>query len=76
MPNLRNRFNLELPKPTSENGVEYLFKCVCLHKEGTELLPQNFEIAREQFSIGESKYFTKVMAVLYLKRICGCYYFK
>jgi beta-galactosidase len=38
MPQSKKQVQLELPKLTSENGVEYLFKCVCLHKEGTELL--------------------------------------
>ena len=30
-------------------------------KEGTEVLPQNFEVAREQFSIRETKYFVKAI---------------
>ena len=57
--NPRNKFKLELPKLQSKEGIEYLLNIFAYTKEVTEVLPQNFEIAREQFSISESKYFVK-----------------
>lgn len=59
-PQSKKQIQIELPKLTTEDGVEYLLNVFAYTKEGTELLPQNFEIAREQFSIGESNYFVKV----------------
>jgi beta-galactosidase len=58
-PQSKKQVQIELPKLNVEDGVEYLLNVFAYTKEGMELLPQNFEIAREQFSIGESKYFAK-----------------
>ncbi len=58
-PQSKKKIQLELPKILAEEGVEYLLNIFAYTKEGTEVMPQNFEIAREQFSIGENHYFTK-----------------
>nr|WP_294927724.1 glycoside hydrolase family 2 TIM barrel-domain containing protein [uncultured Flavobacterium sp.] len=53
------QLEIDLPKLSTENGVEYLLNIFAYTKAGNEVLPQNFEVAREQFSIGESNYFVK-----------------
>ena len=58
-PQSKKQVQLELTKLSAENGVEYLLNIFAYTKEGNEVLPQNFEVAREQFSIGESNYFVK-----------------
>ncbi|MBS7256375.1 glycoside hydrolase family 2 TIM barrel-domain containing protein [Flavobacterium branchiicola] len=58
-PQSKKQIKLELPKIVIEDGVEYLVNIFANTKYGTEVLPQNFEVAREQFSIGEGKYFVK-----------------
>lgn len=58
-PQSKKQVQLELPKLSAENGVEYLLNVFAYTKAGNEVLPQNFEVAREQFSIGENKYFVK-----------------
>jgi beta-galactosidase len=57
----KKQLQLELPKMTVEDGVEYLVNVYAYTKFGSAVLPQNFEVAREQFAIGESKYFMKVV---------------
>ena len=42
-----------------KTGVEYLINVFATTKKATELLPQNFEIAREQFFIGKNNYFAE-----------------
>jgi beta-galactosidase len=59
-PQSKKEVQIELPKNTTKDGVEYHLNIYAYTKEGTAVLPQNFEVAREQFSIGESKYFVKV----------------
>jgi beta-galactosidase len=48
-----------LPKLQSKEGVEYLLNVFAYTKTGSEMLPQNFEIAREQFVIESDNYFAK-----------------
>jgi beta-galactosidase len=55
----KKQVQLELPNISAEDGVEYLLNIFARTKMGNEVLPQNFEVAREQFSIGESNYFVK-----------------
>jgi beta-galactosidase len=59
-PQTKKEFQVDMPKITPKEGVEYLLNIYAFTKEGTAVLPQNFEVAREQFSIGESKYFVKI----------------
>ncbi|WP_281297528.1 glycoside hydrolase family 2 TIM barrel-domain containing protein [Flavobacterium limnophilum] len=58
-PQSKKQVQIGLPKISAEKGVEYLLNIFAYTKEGNEVLPQNFEVAREQFSIGESSYFVK-----------------
>ncbi|RTZ02537.1 DUF4981 domain-containing protein [Flavobacterium sp. RSP49] len=58
-PQSKKQVQFELPKIATKDGVEYLLNIFAYTKEGTEVLPQNYEVAREQFSIGEPKYFVK-----------------
>jgi len=58
-PESQKDFKLALPEITSEDGVEYLLNVFAYTKTGSDLLPQGFEVAREQFKIGENNYFAK-----------------
>lgn len=59
-PQLKKQIQLELPKITVTDGEEYLLNVFAYTKEGTEVMPENFEVAREQFSLAENRYFAKV----------------
>ena len=58
-PQSKKQIQLELPKLTAKDGTEYLLNIFAYTRKGTEVLPQNFEVAREQFSIGANTYFVK-----------------
>ncbi|MEO7977570.1 glycoside hydrolase family 2 TIM barrel-domain containing protein [Flavobacterium sp.] len=58
-PQSKKEVQIGLPKLITKDGVEYLLNMYAYTRKGSEVLPQNFEVAREQFSIGESKYFIK-----------------
>jgi beta-galactosidase len=58
-PKSRKQFKIDLPKLASKPEVEYLLNVFAYTKTGSELLPQNFEIAKEQFVIAGENYFTK-----------------
>jgi len=55
----KKQVQLDLPKMSAKDGVEYLVNIFAYTKVGNEVLPQNFEVAREQFKIGEERYFSK-----------------
>ena len=55
----KKQVQLELPKLLAKDGVEYLLNIFAYTRVGSEIFPQNFEVAREQFNIGESRYFVK-----------------
>ncbi|MGO4770488.1 glycoside hydrolase family 2 TIM barrel-domain containing protein [Flavobacterium sp. W22_SRS_FK3] len=59
IPKSKKQFKINLPKLQSKEGVEYLLNVFAYTKTGSELLPQNFEIAREQFVIESGDYFAK-----------------
>jgi len=59
IPQSRKQVKLDLGNLPSKDGVEYALNLFAYTKTGTEVLPQNFEVAREQFNIGEGKYFVK-----------------
>jgi beta-galactosidase len=61
-PQLKKQVQLKLPKITQVDGEEYLLNIFAYAKEGTAVLPENFEVAREQFSLTEDNYFSKVAA--------------
>ncbi|POY40562.1 beta-galactosidase [Flavobacterium alvei] len=58
-PKSKKQFTIDLPKLESKVGTEYLLNVFAYTKTGSELLPQNFEIAREQFVIESGNYFAK-----------------
>jgi beta-galactosidase len=58
-PKSKKQFKLDLPKLQSKQGVEYLLNVFAYTKRGSELLPQNFEIAKEQFVLESDHYFEK-----------------
>ncbi|MBA4319678.1 MAG: beta-galactosidase, partial [Flavobacterium sp.] len=58
-PKSKKQFTIDLPKLQSKSGVEYLLNVFAYTKIGSELLPQNFEVAREQFVIESENYFAK-----------------
>ncbi|MEO7977959.1 glycoside hydrolase family 2 TIM barrel-domain containing protein, partial [Flavobacterium sp.] len=58
-PKTKKQFKLNLPKLESKEGTEYLLNIYAYTKIGSELLPQNFEIAKEQFVIQDENYFAK-----------------
>ena len=58
-PQSNKQVKIDLPALSSKDGVEYLLNVFATTRTGTDVLPQNFEIAREQFKLGEGKYFNK-----------------
>ena len=58
-PKSKKQFTIDLPKLESKAETEYLLNVFAYTKTGSELLPQNFEIAREQFVIEGGNYFAK-----------------
>jgi beta-galactosidase len=58
-PKSQKQFKINLPKLESKPGTEYLLNVFAYTKTGSELLSQNFEIAREQFVIESENYFAK-----------------
>ncbi|TCN53161.1 DUF4981 domain-containing protein [Flavobacterium circumlabens] len=58
-PKTKKKFKLDLPKLESKEGTEYVLNVFAYTKTGSELLPQHFEIAKEQFVIEDSNYFAK-----------------
>jgi beta-galactosidase len=58
-PKSQKDFKVNLPKLVSKEGTEYLLNVFAYTKVGSELIPENFEIAREQFVIENDNYFAK-----------------
>ncbi|MDA6070170.1 DUF4981 domain-containing protein [Flavobacterium sp. AC] len=61
-PKSKKQFKLNLPKLQSKQGVEYLLNVFAYTKIGSEVLPQNFAIAKEQFVLDGDNYFEKTTA--------------
>lgn len=61
-PKSKKQYKLNLPKLQSKQGVEYLLNVFAYTKIGSEVLPQNFEIAKEQFVLDGDNYFEKTTA--------------
>lgn len=59
-PQQSKQIKLELPQLSASNGEEFLLNVFAFSKTATDLVPAGHEVAREQFSLGESKYFAKV----------------
>ncbi|WP_035645120.1 glycoside hydrolase family 2 TIM barrel-domain containing protein [Flavobacterium sp. ASV13] len=58
-PKSEKEFKIDFPKITAKPGFEYLLNVFANTKTGSELMPQNFEIAKEQFVIEGENYFAK-----------------
>jgi Beta-galactosidase/beta-glucuronidase len=58
-PESEKQVQLAMPNMPTSNGVEYLLNLYAYTRNGSEVIPQGHEMAREQFKLGESKYFTK-----------------
>ncbi|MDP4239306.1 MAG: glycoside hydrolase family 2 TIM barrel-domain containing protein, partial [Bacteroidota bacterium] len=58
-PQTKKQVQLALPELPATDGVEYLLNVFAFTRTGTEVIPQGYEIAREQFKLGEGKYFVK-----------------
>ena len=56
-PGSEKQVQLILPEIKTNDGEEYFLNVFAKTRFGTEVIPQNHEIAREQFNLGESKYF-------------------
>jgi len=61
-PQSEKQVQLALPSLSAKQGVEYALNIFAYTRKGTAVLPQNFEVAREQFDLGVSKYFEPVVA--------------
>ncbi|TDW44634.1 beta-galactosidase [Flavobacterium sp. 270] len=58
-PKSKKQFKINLPQLPSKSGVEYLLNVFACTKTSTELIPENFEIAKEQFVLQNENYFAK-----------------
>lgn len=55
----KKQIQLELPKLNEMDGVEYTVNIYVYTKIGNEILPQHFEIAREEFNLSGENFFSK-----------------
>jgi len=58
-PESEKQVQLAIPEMSVADGVEYLLNVFAYTRYGSEVVPQGHEVAREQFKLGESKYFIK-----------------
>jgi beta-galactosidase len=58
-PQSQKKIQLEVPKLNPKEGVEYLLDIYAHTRNGSDVLPQDFEVAREQFTMGSGSYFSK-----------------
>lgn len=58
-PLTKKQVKLDLPDVSAKDGKEYLLNIFAYTKYGTEVIPQNHEVAREQFVLSESRFFAK-----------------
>nr|WP_315196155.1 glycoside hydrolase family 2 TIM barrel-domain containing protein [uncultured Flavobacterium sp.] len=65
----KKEFKIDLPKLQSKPGVEYLLNVFANTKIGSEIVPQNFEIAREQFVIETGNYFAKAEQTAFSSKV-------
>ncbi|MCE5331205.1 MAG: DUF4981 domain-containing protein [Bacteroidales bacterium] len=60
-PQSKKQITLELPELQSKDGVERALNIFAYTRYGSEALPQGHEVAREQFVLGEERFFTKAV---------------
>ncbi len=58
-PDSEKQMQLSMPEMPIANGVEYLLNLFAYTRNGSEIIPQHHEVAREQFLLPNSKYFSK-----------------
>ncbi|MEI7502137.1 MAG: glycoside hydrolase family 2 TIM barrel-domain containing protein, partial [Paludibacter sp.] len=58
-PESQKQVQLAMPEMPVADGVEYLLNVFAYTRYGTEVVPQGHEVAREQFKLGEGKFFAK-----------------
>jgi beta-galactosidase len=56
---LEKQVQLALPEISTTDGKEYFLNIFANTRKGSDVLPQGHEVAREQFKLGEGKYFVK-----------------
>lgn len=61
-PESEKQVQLAMPEMPATDGVEYLLNVFAYTRVGSEIIPQGHEVAREQFKLGEGKYFVKTAA--------------
>lgn len=61
-PHQKKNLRLELPA-ISEDGNEYFLNLYAYTKEGTDLVPAHYEVAKVQLKLGEGNFFTSLPAV-------------
>ncbi len=59
VPESEKEVQLAMPEMPATDGVEYLLNVFAYTRYGSEVVPQGHEVAREQFKLGQSKYFVK-----------------
>ncbi|HLP04426.1 MAG TPA: glycoside hydrolase family 2 TIM barrel-domain containing protein [Paludibacter sp.] len=60
-PESEKQVQLEMPEMPATNGTEYYLNVFAYTRTGNEIIPQRHEVAREQFAMGQGKYFTKTV---------------
>lgn len=61
-PQTQKQVKLELPATEAKNGFEYMLNVFAYTLDATELLPADYEVAREEFLVEKSNYFVKAIA--------------
>ncbi len=59
LPGTEKKVQLNLPQLIKKDGVEYWLNLSANTKAGTTLIPQNYEVAREQFKLSDTNYFVQ-----------------
>jgi len=57
-PDSEKQVQLAMPEMPANDGVEYLLNVYAYTRFGTDVVPQGHEVAREQFKLGQAKYFS------------------
>lgn len=61
-PESEKQVQLAMPETPATDGVEYLLNVYATTRYGSDVVPQGHEVAREQFKLGEGKFFAKAIA--------------
>ncbi len=61
-PESEKQVQLAMPETPAADGVEYLLNVYATTRYGSDVVPQGHEVAREQFKLGEGKFFAKAIA--------------